>query len=41
MHTGAAWCFSVVLLLLCLLLVKHLVTLFMTPPTPAQHGGGE
>lgn len=39
MHTGTAWCFTAVLVVLCLLLVRHLVTLFSIPPP--THAGGE
>ena len=40
MHTGTAWVFTGVLLALCLLLVRHLLTLFSTPPAHAGGGGG-
>lgn len=38
LHTGTAWCFTAVLLVLCLLLVKHLVTLF-TLSSSSSAGG--
>lgn len=36
MATGTAWCFTGILLILCLLLLRHLITLFAAPPRTGE-----